>query len=317
MLGQPARRRPDTPPPAGGEWARSVRVGRPGAGTADRAPSPSVHRVAERYGSSPGGGRFGAPAEVGVRRGAYGSAAGAGWAGGAVDVVGDRPAAWPEEARHGRPGEPPPTDAARRRQARADQGVEANARLTGATAAVLLVLFAVEGLTLLSIRSSALLTLHVFVGMLLVPPILVKIGSTSWRFVRYYAGSPAYRRKGPPPPLLRLLGPVLVVLTLVLLVSGIALLVEPLSDRATLFRIHQVSFVLWFGVVALHVLGHILDTARLAPADWVRRSRRQVRGAGARQWLLAASLAIGLVLGAMLVPKVGPWLTAGLPPHAG
>src|SRR6516164_3578640 len=77
----------------------------------------------------------------------------------------------------------------------ADAAVASNARLTGATAAVLLVLLAAEGATVLSVRS--LLTLHVFIGMLLVPPVLVKIGSTGWRFVRYYRGSPAYRRKGP------------------------------------------------------------------------------------------------------------------------
>ena len=76
----------------------------------------------------------------------------------------------------------------------ADEGVAANARLTSATAAVLLVLLAVEGATVLRVRS--LLTVHVFVGMLLVPPVLVKMGSTAWRFVRYYRGSPAYRRKG-------------------------------------------------------------------------------------------------------------------------
>src|SRR6516162_11181634 len=83
-------------------------------------------------------------------------------------------------------------------------GVEANARLTGSTAAVLLVLLAAEGVTVLSVHS--LLTPHVFIGMLLVPPVLLKVGSTGWRFVRYYRGSGAYRRKGPPPLLLRLLG---------------------------------------------------------------------------------------------------------------
>ncbi len=37
-------------------------------------------------------------------------------------------------------------------------------------------------------------------------------------------GAPAYRRKGPSPVLLRILGPVLVILTLVLLSSGVGLL---------------------------------------------------------------------------------------------
>lgn len=83
------------------------------------------------------------------------------------------------------------------------------------SAVVLLVLLFVEGLTLLGVRQH--LDIHVFVGMLVVPPVLVKLGSTTWRFVRYYAGSPAYRRKGPPPVILRLLGPALVVVTVLML----------------------------------------------------------------------------------------------------
>lgn len=213
---------------------------------------------------------------------------------------------------------PPPAPAdgrgaeaeARRRRAvaRADEGVEANARLTGMTAAVLLVLLAAEGLTVLQIHS--LLTPHVFIGMLLVPVVLVKMGSTGWRFARYYLGSPAYRRRGAPLPLLRLLGPVVVILTVVLFASGIALLLTTGSGQAALLRIHQVSFVLWFIAMAVHVLGHILETAKLAPADWARRSRRQVRGASGRQWLLALSLVVGVFLAVEMLPKVGPWVVA-------
>ena len=70
--------------------------------------------------------------------------------------------------------------------------------------------------------------------MLLIPPVLLKIGSTGWRFVRYYRGSPAYRRKGPPPALLRLLGPVVVILTVGVLASGVALVLAPHSLRHTL-----------------------------------------------------------------------------------
>ena len=109
----------------------------------------------------------------------------------------------------------------------ADECVEGNARLTGMTAAVLLILLAIEGFTIL--RIGKLLTLHVVIGMVLVPPVFLKIGSTTWRFAHYYLGSPEYRRKGPPPALLRLLGPFLVVLTIAVLGSGIALLLGPSS----------------------------------------------------------------------------------------
>src|ERR1022692_764497 len=106
---------------------------------------------------------------------------------------------------------------------RADAGTAGNARLTAANSAVLLVLLAAEGLTILRVRQ--LLSPHVFIGVVLIPPVLLKVASTTWRFARYYTGAPAYRRKGPPPVLLRLLGPVVVILTLVLLFSGVGLLV--------------------------------------------------------------------------------------------
>lgn len=180
-----------------------------------------------------------------------------------------------------------------------DAGVESNARLTGSTAAVLLLVLAAEGFTVLRVR--ALLTPHVFIGMLLIPPVLLKIGSTGWRFVRYYRGSPAYRRKGPPPALLRLLGPVVVILTLVVLASGVGLVIGPHSLRHTLLFVHKASFVLWFGAMTVHVLGHLVETARLAPKDWVYRTRHDVAGTGARRWALAASLVAGVVLGVVML----------------
>lgn len=177
--------------------------------------------------------------------------------------------------------------------------MESNARLTGATAAVLLVLLAIEGVTVLRVR--ALLGWHVFLGMVLVPPVALKIGSTSWRFIRYYAGAPAYRRKGPPALLLRLLGPVVVTLTAVLFASGIALILGPHSWRHSLLFAHKASFILWFGAMTLHVLGHLLDAARLASRDWTRRTRHDVAGATGRQWALAISLVVGVVLGLALL----------------
>ena len=59
-------------------------------------------------------------------------------------------------------------------------GPNGNARLTGMTAIVLIVLLAVEGVTILFLRP--LLSVHIFVGMLLIPPVLLKLVSTGWRF---------------------------------------------------------------------------------------------------------------------------------------
>ena len=177
--------------------------------------------------------------------------------------------------------------------------MEGNSRLTAGAGGLLFVLLAAEGLTIADLRG--LLSAHVFIGMLLIPPVLLKMGSTGWRFLRYYTGSPAYVRKGPPPAILRLLGPAVVVLTVAVLASGIALVLAPSSSHRLLLQVHKASFVLWFAVTAVHVLGHLLETARLAPADWMRRSRRDVAGAPTRQWLLAGSLAAGALLGVVML----------------
>jgi hypothetical protein len=242
-----------------------------------------------------------------------------GWTG-EEDRTGEDDRTGEAEARAGRRGDRPqgarpvPGAARSRRAARRD-GVEANARLTGSTAAVIFVLLAVEGVTLLALRP--LLSVHVFVGMLLIPPVLLKIGSTTWRFVKYYSGDPAYLKKGPPAPLLRLLGPVVVVLTGLVLASGVALLLASGSWRSRLMLLHKASFVLWFLVMVVHVLGHLLDTAKLAPRDWYSRTRRQVAGASGRQWLLASMIVAGLVLGVVMLPHVGTWLVGSHQPVSG
>jgi hypothetical protein len=193
-----------------------------------------------------------------------------------------------------------------RAERRADAGVAANARLTATNAAMLLVLLAAEGVTILRVRE--LLTPHVFIGMVLIPPVLLKMASTTWRCVQYYRGAPAYRRKGPPPVPLRLLGPVVVILTVVLLASGVGLLLVSPSWLPLLLKVHKASFVLWFAAMTIHVLGHLGEVFRLAPRDWLQRTRRDVTGAAPRQWLIAVSLVAGAVLGFLLLSQVGHWL---------
>lgn len=187
-------------------------------------------------------------------------------------------------------------------------GVDGNARLTGSFAAVLFILLAAEGATIVSIHR--LLSPHVFVGVVLIPPVLVKIGSTGWRFLRYYTGDPDYRQKGPPIQFLRLLGPLVVVLTVVVLGSGVALLFVHASTRSFFLLVHKASFVAWFGAMTVHVVGHLVETARLAPRDWLRRTRRQVSGATARQWVLVASLAAGVLAAMVVLPYASGWWNA-------
>lgn len=188
---------------------------------------------------------------------------------------------------------------------RSPAGVEGNARLTSALGASIFVLLFVEGITILQIIP--MLYLHVFIGVVLIPISLTKIASTSWRFFKYYAGNPEYRQKGPPLLLLRLLGPIVIVLTIIVLATGVGLVLLPTSLRGQLFFLHQASFVLWLIATTVHVLGHVIETAKLAPQDWFGRSRRQVRQASTRQWVVVISLVLGVLLALVISPHYGHW----------
>lgn len=188
-------------------------------------------------------------------------------------------------------------------------GVTANARLTGGAAALLLVLLAIEGATIPFIGS--LIGPHIFLGMLLIPPVLLKLGSTGYRFARYYSGNPAYRHKGPPPLPMRLLAPGVVLTTVALFGTGVALLiVGPNNDF--LSYLHKASFIAWFALMTIHVLGHLLEVPRLALPDWRRHGGREAElaGSGLRVALLATSGLAGVFLALATISLAGPWLSS-------
>lgn len=191
-------------------------------------------------------------------------------------------------------------------EAKARDGVAGNARLTGGVAAALLVLLAAEGATIPFI--GPLLGPHVFIGMLLIPPVLLKLASTGYRFVRYYSGDPPYLRKGPPNIALRVLAPGVVLTTLALFGTGVALLIDgPPSD--TLVFAHKLSFIAWVSLMTLHVLGHVLEVPALALPDWRRSGPReaQLAGAGARTMTLGLALVAGCVLALLTYSAASPW----------
>lgn len=183
-------------------------------------------------------------------------------------------------------------------------GPEGNERLTAVTGAILLILFAAEGVTILSL--SSLLYWHYVIGFVLVGPICVKMSSTIYRFARYYTGNAEYRRKGPPQPLLRLLGPFVVLSTLAVVGTGILLAIDGTSPQigvggVTLLMLHKLSFLGWAAVMTVHVLVYIwrlpqLIAADLAPTSHARRAAVQVGGRGLRWSITALGLGGGVVL---------------------
>src|ERR1700733_11087953 len=151
-------------------------------------------------------------------------------------------------------------------------GTDGNERLTAVTGVILLVQLAVLGVTIVDLRQ--LVWLHLFVGMLLLGPVALKMSSVGYRFVRYYTGNPAYRRKGPPVLFLRLLGPMVLLSTLgVLATGGVLLLVGPAHSYPWLL-LHKATFIIWVGFMTLHVVGHLPGVAR---ALGVVRAEREPR----------------------------------------
>ena len=90
-------------------------------------------------------------------------------------------------------------------------GAEGNEQLTAITGLILIVLLVVIAATILLIRQ--LISIHLFVGLLLLGPVALKMASTGYRFIRYYTRDPVYRSKGPPELALRLIAPVVMLTT--------------------------------------------------------------------------------------------------------
>jgi hypothetical protein len=183
-------------------------------------------------------------------------------------------------------------------------GSEGNARLTGTTGLVLLVLLAVEGVTILSIRQ--LLAVHVFVGLMLIPPVALKLAVTSYRFARYYLRAAEYVRKGPPLLLMRMLvAPGLIAATLVVFGTGVALLVVG-PEGGIVLTLHQTSFFVWLATFGVHVLVYAFRVPRLVAADWGGVHRTS--GAVLRIGTVALALLLGLTVALAALPAAGPWL---------
>lgn len=182
-----------------------------------------------------------------------------------------------------------------------DGGVQGNARLTTVTGIVLLVMLALEGVTILDV--SGLITLHVFLGVMLIGPVLLKLASTIYRFARYYGGKAAYLRKGPPHIVLRIIGPFVILTSIAVLATGIGLLAVPPGD-GPLLLLHKVSFVGWFVVMTIHVLGHLRDVVLTGWAELTQRAA----GRGPRLAIVTMSIAAGIGLAALLLPSADAWI---------
>jgi len=175
-----------------------------------------------------------------------------------------------------------------------DRGVIANERLTALAGALLFTLLAAVAVTTLSIRG--FLTEHYIVGLLLVPPVVLKLAATGYRFARYYTRSVAYRLAGPPPALMRLVvAPVLVASTLAVFASGIELWLFGLRYGSGWMTAHTLSAVVFMLAAGVHVLWHMRRSAQVT-AEEIVPAQTRVAAVLTRRSLLVASLVFGAVL---------------------
>jgi hypothetical protein len=184
-------------------------------------------------------------------------------------------------------------------------GVEGNSRLTASTGIVLTVLLLVEGFTILDVRGY--ISLHTIIGLALIGPLVLKSATTFYRFVRYYTGHGEYLQRGAPPLLLRLIGPFVVLSSLAVIGTGVALLVTHGASN-TWLTLHQASFIVWVCLTGVHFLGHIYEALVVSKRDFgARRSDPAARGRVVRLAIVAASLVVGFVLAAAFTPSASSW----------
>ena len=181
--------------------------------------------------------------------------------------------------------------------------VEGNARMTAMLGVCLLVAFAIESITIIDVRQ--MFTLHVFVGLFIVPMVCFKLATTGYRFFHYYRGTSAYRRKGAPHPILRITAPLMILATISLLGTGIVMLAVGPQHSDTWLTLHQASVIASGVLIGVHLLGHALETWRLTTAEM--RAKPPVARRSVRLAFLVLSLAIGLTVGIASLGWTSAW----------
>jgi hypothetical protein len=167
-----------------------------------------------------------------------------------------------------------------------------NEQLTAFAGILLIVFLAVEGATLLDLR--ALLSVHAFVGMFLLPIVALKMGSTGWRMARYYLGRDEYVERGPPAwPLRVFIAPLVVASTFVLFGTGLYVLATH-EVQGTAVGLHKASFVVWLLSTSVHVLARLV---RMRDA-----LRARYPGLVLRLGVVAVTVAAGAAVATLTLP---------------
>jgi hypothetical protein len=102
------------------------------------------------------------------------------------------------------------------------------------------------------------------------------------------------------------MAPVLVASTVAVFVTGVLLLAAGHKPDAVL-QLHQLSFIVFGVVLAVHFLAYAPRVARSLRRDWGAARRVAVPGAGFRGMLVTAALGGGAALALSLLPVMNAW----------
>ncbi|HEV2216146.1 MAG TPA: hypothetical protein VGV88_01115 [Candidatus Dormibacteraeota bacterium] len=182
-----------------------------------------------------------------------------------------------------------------------------NEHLTAVNGALLFVLLVALAITVLLIRP--LLSAHFLIGFMLVPPLALKLWTTSHRFLMYYLRDPDFRVAGPPPLFLRfIVAPALVAATLVVMATGLEL--WAFGDRFGTWWVtaHTVSAVAFMAAVFFHLVGHSRRSATAVAEDL---STEAAAGAFTRRSVMLGCLILSFVLAAASLTYATPFVSGG------
>jgi hypothetical protein len=169
--------------------------------------------------------------------------------------------------------------------------VAGNERLTALTWAALYILLIAVVVTVLDV--SGLLAEHYVVGILLIPPIVLKVASTGYRFFRYYEGSSSYRQAGAPPVVLRfVIAPVLVASTVVVFATGLELWFFGLRFGSGWAQAHTLSAVVMLFAATAHLIAHLRRSREVLQEDVAAPRGDALTG----REVVVASLILGAIL---------------------
>lgn len=183
------------------------------------------------------------------------------------------------------------------------------AKLTSELGVVLLILLAVEGISVPATRQ--LFTWHIVVGVLIIPVLAAKIAVTSYRFLLYYSKTLDFQKAGPPWTPLRVAAPLIIVATIALMASGVMLLIQgPNLGNHLWSTVHRASFIVWFALMAVHVLAYVRRASTTTYKDLIRlrsKDSKRTEDIWFRIIIVTVTVAVGVGLSTRFGTSIAQW----------